>query len=97
MCAQCGEWIHDGCEKGDHKISKKNNMQKCEGNIGEAVEQGEKSCDVVDTVWEFTYHGDSVSAGGGCEAAVTVRTRFPLKQKATVYKSFVRPAILHGN
>ena len=25
--------------------------------------------------WEFTYHGDDVSAGGGCEAAVTGRTR----------------------
>ena len=24
---------------------------------------------------EFTYHGDWVSAGGGCEAAVTARTR----------------------
>ena len=27
------------------------------------------------TVREFTYLGDSVSAGGGCEAAVTARTR----------------------
>ena len=24
---------------------------------------------------EFTYHGDSVIAGGGCEAIVTARTR----------------------
>ena len=29
----------------------------------------------METVWEFTYLGDRVSAGGGCEAAVTVRTR----------------------
>ena len=31
-------------------------------------------CDEVKTVWEFTYLGDRVSAGGGCEAAVTART-----------------------
>ena len=46
--------------------------RKCEGNIGEAVEQKEKLCDKVETVSEFTYFGDSVSEGGGCEAAVTV-------------------------
>ena len=53
-----------------------------------------------------------MSAGGGCEAAVSVRTRcewvklrecselqhskrFPLRLKGAVYKSYVRPAILH--
>ena len=46
----------------------------CEGNIGEAVEQEEKLCDGVETTREFTYLGDRVSAGGGCEAAVTART-----------------------
>ena len=34
-------------------------------NIGETVEQEKTLCD----------EGDKVSAGGGCEAAVTVRTR----------------------
>ena len=29
----------------------------------------------MDTVREFTYLGDRVSAGGGCEAAVTARTK----------------------
>ena len=48
---------------------------KCEGNIGEAVEQEEKLCHKVETVREFTYLGDRVSAVGGCEAAVTARTR----------------------
>ena len=47
----------------------------CEGNIGEAVEQEVKLCNEVETVSEFTYLGDRVSAGGGCEAAVTARTR----------------------
>ena len=29
----------------------------------------------METVGEFTYLGDWVSTGGGCEAAVTARTR----------------------
>ena len=39
------------------------------------MEQKEKLCDEVETVREFSYLGDRVSASGGCEAAVTVRTR----------------------
>ena len=39
------------------------------------MEQEEKLCDEVQTVLEFTYLGDRVSAGGGCEASVTARTR----------------------
>ena len=39
------------------------------------MEQEEKLCDEVETVREFTYLVDRVSAGGGCEAAVTARTR----------------------
>ena len=39
------------------------------------MEQEETLCDEVETVWEFIYCGDRVSAGGGCEAAVTARTR----------------------
>ena len=31
-------------------------------------------CDEVETVRQFTYLGDSVGAGGGCEAVVTART-----------------------
>ena len=33
------------------------------------VEQEEKLCDEVETVTKFKYHGDKVSASGGCEAA----------------------------
>ena len=71
-------------------------------------------CDEVDTVREFTYVGDNVSAGGGSEAAVTARIRhgwtkirecsdllydrkFPQKMKGAAYRSYVRPAILHGS
>ena len=48
--------------------------RKYEENIGEAVEQDEKLCNEVETVREFTYLGDRVSAGGGCEVVVTART-----------------------
>ena len=39
------------------------------------MEQEEKLCDEVETVIEFIYLDDMVSAVGGCEAAVTARTR----------------------
>ena len=39
------------------------------------MEQEETLCDEVETVREFTFLGDMVSACGGCEAAVTARTR----------------------
>ena len=63
-------------------------------------------------VRQFTYLGDGVDARGGCEAAVTTRTRcgrakfkkcgklygkrFPLKLEGVVYKSYVRP-VLYGS
>ena len=39
------------------------------------MEQEVKLCDEVETVSVFTYLGDRVSAGGGCEVGVTARTR----------------------
>ena len=39
------------------------------------MEQEETLCDEVETAREFTFLGDRVSAGGGCEAVVTVNTR----------------------
>ena len=77
------------------------------------MEQEENLCDEVERVMDFIYLGDRVSAGGGCEAAVTGRTRygwvkfrecgellygrFPLMRKGSVYESYVRPAILYGS
>ena len=51
-------------EKGSSKVFKKFSMKQCEGNVGEAVEQEEKLFDEVETVREFTYLGDRMSAGG---------------------------------
>ena len=53
------------------RFSRNSACRKCVGNIGEPVEQEEKLYNEVETVREFTYLGDRVSAGGGCEAAVT--------------------------
>ena len=62
-------------EKGDSNVFKKLTCKKCERNIGESVKQDENVCDEVETVRAFKYLGDRVSDGGGCEAAVTARTR----------------------
>ena len=47
--------------------------RKCEGDIGVAVEQKEQLCDEVETVREFAYLSDRVSAGGRCQSSVTAR------------------------
>ena len=39
------------------------------------LEQEDKLCDEVDKVKMIAYLGGRVSAGGGCEAALTVSTR----------------------
>ena len=56
------------------KVSRNLTYIKCEGNIGEAVEQEEKLCDEVEIVRKFTYHGDRVSAGG-CQTAVNSQNK----------------------
>ena len=77
MCLQCGKWIHGRCD-GEKRVTPKFEItftcSKCEGNIGEAVEQEVRLCDEVETVRKFTYLGERVSAGGGYEAAVTAGT-----------------------
>ena len=57
------------------KLLRNITCRKCEGNIGEAVEQEEKLCEEVETVREFTYLDDRVSAFDVCEAAVIASTR----------------------
>ena len=48
---------------------------KCDGIIGEAMEQDEKLCDVLETVREFTYLGSRVSVAGKFYSAVTTKAR----------------------
>ena len=52
LCVQCGKWIRI------EKCQRNYTCKKCEGNIGEAVEQEGNLCDEVETVGEFTYLGD---------------------------------------
>ena len=73
-----GKLIHGRCarmKRVNPKLTRNFTCRKSEGNIGEAVEQEVKSDDEVETVREFTYHGDRMSASRGGEAAVTARTR----------------------
>ena len=78
LCLQCCKWIHDTCarmKRETQKFQRNFECGKCEGNIGEAVAQKVNLCDEVETVREFIYLGDRVSVGGGCESAITTRTR----------------------
>ena len=78
LCVQCGKWMHGRCSGAKRvtpKFSLNFSCRKCEGNIGEAVEQVERLCDDVETVSEFTYLGDRVGACGVCESAATARIR----------------------
>ena len=76
LCVQCCKWIHFRCagvKRVTPNISRNYICRKCEWNIGEAVEQEDKLCVEVEFVRELAYLGDIVS--GGCEAAVTAKTR----------------------
>ena len=78
LCLQCGKLIHGRCasvKRITPKFPRYLACRKCEGNIGEAVEQEEKLFDDVEAVRELTYLGCRVSDGGGREAAVNARTR----------------------
>ena len=77
LCVQHGKLIHGRCALVNEltpKFSRNCTCRKCDGNIGEAVEEVEELYHVLVTVREFTYNGNRVSAGEGCEAALTVRT-----------------------
>ena len=77
LCVQCDKLIHDTCARVNWvspKFSGSLTCRKCEGNIGEVVEQEEKLCDEVESAREFTYLCNRFCAGGGCEAAAIVIT-----------------------
>ena len=79
LCVQCGKWIHRsraGLKTTTPELSRDFACSMCEGDNRELVEQEEKLCDEVETVRVSTYLGERVNAGGGCEAAVTARTKF---------------------
>ena len=53
LCVWCDKWIHGRCvgvKRLTQKVSRNFTCRKCEGNIGEVVEQEERLCDEVETV-----------------------------------------------
>ena len=49
--------------------------RKCKGYHKNVEDQKEKLHDDVETVIDFSYLGDRINSVGGCEVAVTSRTR----------------------
>ena len=71
LCAQCGKWINSKhtSEEGHTKCFKI--FLALVVNIGNVLEQEERLCHEMKIVRGITYLGGRVSAGGGCEVAVT--------------------------
>ena len=79
FCTQCGKWIHSRCagvKRVTQIIYKKFACRQCEGNIGR--QRIKKESYEIRRKQEGNLHilVTWVSAGGGREAAVTVRTRY---------------------
>ena len=102
LCVQCCMWIHGRCARVKivtPMFSRNCACRKCEGNIVEVVELEETLCDEVETVEEFSCHGDRVSAGGGCKAAVTAGRRcgwVPLRECGELLYGRMFPMKLKG-
>jgi len=112
LCTICCKWIHARCtkiRKVTACLARDFVCKNCKDKK-EMKEPVELLCDGVETVTEFSYLGDGLNATGGCEVAVTARTRigrikfrecgskrFSLKLKGKVYKSCVRSAMMHGS
>ena len=79
LCTACGKWVHARCtekKKVSVYVNKNFVRKKCRSlvkNIKGSAD--EKLCDGVETVSKLTYLGDRLNAAGGCETAVTARSR----------------------
>ena len=78
LCTACGKWVHVRCtdkKKVAVYLNKNFVCKKCR-SVGKNFKRSdEKLCDGVETVSKFTYLGDRLNATGGCETAVTTRSR----------------------
>ena len=78
LCKSCGNWIHGRGAKikrvtNTHAIDMRcRKFKECHRNVGD---QEDKLHEDVETVTDFSYLGDRIYSEGGCEAAVTSRTR----------------------
>ena len=79
LCRACGKWVHARCtekKKVSVYVSKNFVFKKCRSVVNNFKGSAdEKVCDGVETVSKFTYLGDRLNATGGCETAVTARSR----------------------
>ena len=79
LCTACGRWVHARCT--DEKkvavyLNKNFVCKKCRSMVKNFKGPAdEKLCDGVETASKFTYLGDRLNATGGCETAVTGRSR----------------------
>ena len=79
LCRACGKWVHARCtekKKVSVYVNKNFVCKKCRSVVNNFKGSAdEKLCDGVETVSKFTYLGDRLNATGGCETAVTARSR----------------------
>ena len=79
LCTACGKWVHARCtdkKKVAVYVNKNFVCKKCKSVVKNFKGPAdEKLCDGVETVSKFTYLGDRLNATGGCETAVTARSR----------------------
>ena len=79
LCRACGKWVHARCtvkKKVSVYVNKNFVCKKCRSVVNNVKGSAdEKLCDGVETVSKFTYLGNRLNATGGCETAVTVRSR----------------------
>ena len=78
LCTACGKWVHTKCmnkKKVSVYLNKDFACKKCRSVVKNFKGSDEKLCDSVETVSKFTYLGDRLNATGGCEIAITARSR----------------------
>ena len=116
LCTKCDQWIHgrsSKLKKITPSVARFFVCSKCDKLTNGAEVQQELMCDEVEIVKEFCYLGDWLNAGGGCEPAVTAKTRLGWKKlrecgemlfgkiffvdEKKGIKSYVRSAMLHGS
>ena len=79
LCTACGKWVHARCTN-KKKVAVYLNInfvcKKCRSMVKNFKGPAdEKLSDGVETISKFTYLGDRLNATGGCETAVTARSR----------------------
>ena len=81
LCTECGKWVHASKMHGTNKkkfavyLNKNFVCKKCTSVVKNFKGPDEKLCDGLETITKFTYLGDRLNTTGGCEIAVTARSR----------------------